>query len=223
MIIAFSVGKGGVGKTTAAISTAVEWHRRKLRVLLVDLDPQRSALEWRNIAERAGHSAPPCIAMGDSFSKDLPRIAKNYDRIVLDAPGQRDGVMRACLMHADCVVMPVQALPLDVWAVADSFTLARKAQGMRPELKTMILLSRIDARTNYSRTVRKTLEDSELPVLKAEINQLMDYAASITVGQAPTTYAPDGKAAKEIKQLCRELDLVLGKKERKHRAIRSQK
>ena len=46
--IALISQKGGVGKTTLAIHLATAFEAEGLRTLLVDLDPQTSAAEWKD-------------------------------------------------------------------------------------------------------------------------------------------------------------------------------
>src|SRR3546814_20517655 len=46
MIVALLNQKGGVGKTTLALHLAGQWTRQGRRVLLIDADPQGSALDW---------------------------------------------------------------------------------------------------------------------------------------------------------------------------------
>jgi chromosome partitioning protein len=51
--IAFANNKGGSGKTTTAVSLAAAFGEMRLRVLVVDLDPQGSATRWLGQEESA--------------------------------------------------------------------------------------------------------------------------------------------------------------------------
>jgi chromosome partitioning protein len=53
-VLAIVSQKGGVGKSTIAVHLAAEAHTQGQRVLLLDLDPQGSAMEWAN---RRGETA----------------------------------------------------------------------------------------------------------------------------------------------------------------------
>jgi chromosome partitioning protein len=54
-VIAIVSQKGGVGKSTIAVHLATEATAQGMRVLLLDLDPQGSAMEW---ASRRGDLPP---------------------------------------------------------------------------------------------------------------------------------------------------------------------
>ena len=58
-VYSFVNQKGGVGKTTLAVNVAAEKARRGRRVLLLDADPQGSALDWQAQRGRQVREAPP--------------------------------------------------------------------------------------------------------------------------------------------------------------------
>ena len=107
--------KGGVGKTTLAVHIADAMARKKKRVLLVDADPQGSALDWA--ASRDGDPLFPVAGLPKpSIHKELPSLAEGYDRVIIDGPPRVYDVARAAIMASDLVLIPVQPSPYDVWA-----------------------------------------------------------------------------------------------------------
>ena len=72
-VIAILNQKGGVGKTTLAVHLATALARKKRRVLLLDADPQGSALDWA--AARHGEPVFPVTGLPKaSIHKELPAL-----------------------------------------------------------------------------------------------------------------------------------------------------
>ena len=83
-ILSFLNQKGGVGKTTLSIhiATALAEHGT---VLLVDADPQGSALDWK--AQRTEDSKFPVIGLPKpTLHREVSALGQNYDWIVIDGP-----------------------------------------------------------------------------------------------------------------------------------------
>lgn len=207
MIIALTGQKGGVGKSTTAISLAAEAQARGLSVLLVDGDPQQTAATWHAVASESGHPCPTVVAMTATMHRpeQLPKMAPSFDVVIIDCPPRHGDVQRSALMVADVAVLPCGPSGADAWALASSLEIVREAQTLRPALKACIAITRKQPRTHNSATAREVLAESGLTVLGTELGYRVAYQDAITAGMGPTTFAPKDVASIEVRALLDEV------------------
>lgn len=204
MIIALLNQKGGVGKTTLAVHIADAIVRTGKSVLLVDADPQGSALDWSE--NRPENPSFPVIGLPKSnLHKELPAFAKNYDVVLIDGPPRVNEIARAAIMASDIVLIPVQPSPYDVWAAKEIVDLLQEASAFKEHLKSAFVINRKIANTAIGRDVGEALGGYDLRVLEASVCQRVAFAESAAQGLTVMDIDPEGSAAKEIENLTREL------------------
>ena len=189
MIIALLNQKGGVGKTTLATHIAGELALRGQQVILLDADPQGSALDW--IQRRSQQGLPRLFsALGlarETLHQEAPELARRCDHIVIDGPPRIAAIARSALMAAQMIA------------------LVREAQVFRPNLAAAFVINRRVVRTVIGREARGTLDDQAFPALASEVCQRIVFADSVAAGRLARESAPDGAAAHEIRKLTDEL------------------
>lgn len=86
MIVALLNQKGGVGKTTLALHLAGQWAGQCRRVVLIDADPQGSALDWSE--QRAKEGLPRLFGVvglaRDTLHREAPELARDADHVIID-------------------------------------------------------------------------------------------------------------------------------------------
>lgn len=212
MIIGVLSQKGGVGKTTIAVNLAATFAMSGLRVLLVDADPQGSALQWSDARE-----AEPLFAVVGmpkaSLHRDLPDIAKDYQVVIIDGAPRVNELGRAAILASDVVLIPVQPSPYDIWAAAETVKLIEEAQQFKPDLHGFFVINRKIANTAIGRDVTEALASFEgIPVLPTALHQRVVYAESAGQGLSVLEVDPRGEAAREVASLAKQLGVKNEKK-----------
>lgn len=116
--IVFANEKGGTGKSTAAVHTAVALAASGHRVAALDLDQRQRTmaryLENRDATMRRLDKALPHAAYEvleeqseAGLEAAFARLAANVDVIVIDTPGRDDPIARAAILKADTLVTPM--------------------------------------------------------------------------------------------------------------------
>ncbi|MBC7986841.1 MAG: AAA family ATPase [Sphingomonadaceae bacterium] len=116
--IVFANEKGGTGKSTAAVHTAVALAAQGREVAVFDLDSRQKTtaryLENRRAtAERLGIELPtPRFAVNNAdnlagFDRILDSISRHAEFAIIDTPGRDDTFARVAATRADTLVTPV--------------------------------------------------------------------------------------------------------------------
>ena len=217
MIYAFLSQKGGVGKTTLSIHLADALARRGSRVLLIDADPQQSAMKWSTF--RAGENKFSVIAMAKpTLHKELtPDLCRLHRHRLIDGPPRFHELAKSIILAADLVLVPVQPSPPDVWATAETVDLVNEARVFKETLKSAIAINRKIVNTVIGRDVREALLTLNTPILQSDISQRIAFAEAFADGKTVSDLDPHSHAAHEVEALVTELVRNYEQKDRHER------
>lgn len=180
MLIVVAALKGGVGKTTVAVGLAEAAADEQGSALLVDADPQASAMRWSDTAseEGAGLRAVTVSLPTRDLRRRLSGIGAGYPVVVVDTPPGQLPIISAAVDLADVVVVPSQTSWSDLDRLDSTLDLARDSRA-----PAMVVLNRVRAGTRSWEEATTSLEEARVWLAKTALPQREAIAA--TYGRRP--------------------------------------
>jgi chromosome partitioning protein len=210
--IALIAQKGGTGKTTLGLGLAVAAVRDGKTALVVDLDPQSSACNWK---DRRQAEAP---IVTDSQPPRLPTVLKSaeengVDLVIIDTPARLEQSALAAARVADLAIIPCRASPEDLQTIPSTQEILRLA-GDKP---AFVVLNALPPSGHRHEQARKFFEGLSIAVCPGTIGNRVAFGDASTLGQTPQEYDPSGKAAEEILQVYNYTIRTVGMLKRKQK------
>lgn len=208
-ILSFICQKGGTGKTTLALNTAVEAMRRGFTVAVIDLDPQPSACAWADI--RGKRDEPVVIDAKPArltAAVEAARAQSGLDLLIIDTGGRTEEGAFAAAKASDLIVVPVQPSAVDL----KSIPATRELITMAGNPKAIAVITRTKPFGTRHRESEAWLKSAKISTAKAIIGDRITYQDAYAAGQGVTEYAAASRAAEEMAGLFDELAAALGLK-----------
>jgi chromosome partitioning protein len=168
--------KGGTAKTTSAVFLAAACSRAG-RTLLVDCDPQGSALAWAEDAEHDGGEMGFNVVSLPTrdVHKRVGKLAVDYEYVVLDTPPGEMSITRAALLAVDVAVVAMNPSVMDMSRFRPTLELIAEVESL-VDLEYRILFTRVRRITREGRNARQVMGELDLPVMHSEVPLLSFYA-----------------------------------------------
>jgi chromosome partitioning protein len=188
--------KGGTAKTTTAINLAVEAVAQGLEVVCIDLDPQVSACDWKDIRG----DKPPVVAAAPVPHLDRALKAADdagADLVIVDTAGRTNDAASAAARVADLILIALQPSLIDLKTLNATLEIIRLA-GNRP---TRAVLTRVRTAGNRHEDTTSWLTQQGVEVCPFVLGERVIYQDAYAQGLGVVEAEPDGKAADEIRQV----------------------
>lgn len=188
--------KGGSGKSTIAVHLAVAGEKHGKTVLVIDLDPQASATNWKDLRE--GES-PVVASAQPSRLAQLLKTAEDHkvSLVIIDTPPNAEKAVLDAARVADLILIPCRPSVLDLRAIGATVDLVRMAK----KSNAFVVLNAVPPRGTLAEQASSAVSGYELQVCPVQLGHRADFVHALTDGRTAEEYEPNGKASQEAEAL----------------------
>jgi chromosome partitioning protein len=207
MIVTFASSKGGVGKSTTCAAIASALAHEGARVLLIDLDQNRTLDRWAKKAPIEGLTVTAVEPQKfGTFFRDQ-EASGQFDHICIDLPGSREVTLYKALARSDLVVIPAQASEPDL---REALVVISDVRDVGEEtgraIPYRVLLTKVfPLRSRVTDYAYAELERRGLPIFRTTLVERSAYREMFLNGQPPTITEPEKGAGLEVQSLLAEM------------------
>lgn len=211
MIILIGGEKGGTGKTTVVTNLAAMAVNANKDLLLIDTDKQGSASAWASVRDESDQvKRIPCIQkFGENIAREVKSLCEKYQDIIIDAGGQNSQELRASMLVADKLYIPIQAAQFDVWTLGVMDKLVSQAKLINEKLEAYIIINRAATNPSISEIdeVKEVLEEFEhLKLSPNIIRERIAFRKAARGGLSVVELSKqDPKASAEVTEVYKEI------------------
>lgn len=196
--------KGGAGKSTICLNVSVVAEARGERVLVVDLDPQGSAVFW---SATRGTNKPTVI---DALPEKVPDILRAAPELgatlcLIDVPSRLDPIALAAVRAADMVVCPTLPDLLSLGPLRETVALIESAGKLAASVGVINDVDQAGAAKKIAHA-QAVLEDFKMTVCPTAIFHLPQFSSAYDKGKGVIEIKRAEKAAAQIEALWEFLD-----------------
>ena len=185
-VIVLASSKGGVGKSTVALTLSHALARGGATVTLIDADPNAPMAAWEDLT---GDAIPERFTLETSVSEDdiIDKIDAASARdvfTVVDLEGSANMAVSYAIGRADLVLIPMQGSQLDANEAAKVIRLIkRESKAFRRDIPFVAILSRTSfIKPRTARNIEADLRDKNIPILPVEMHERDAFKALFSFG-----------------------------------------
>jgi chromosome partitioning protein len=183
-VISFLSGKGGVGKTTAALILATELSEHTA-VTVIDADPNAPFTKWMKQRDDTGnielinHTA---VNM-DNIEEVITDAAGRSTFVVVDLEGVKTLLNSYAAGASDLIVIPTQGSQLDAVEAASAIKLVSNLKNPVP-FKLLLTRTNSAIRSRTLTNIEGQFAERDIPTFDTQLNERDAFRAMFSFGQS---------------------------------------